>query len=100
MLRYFYKKNRQCKNIFDCEVTKLGIYLNSISPCSLYESEVSRPYFVDKSELLEELIPLVEQGNAHVCITRPRRFGKTVMANMVGAFFNKGKDAKAVFDWE
>lgn len=76
----------------------MGIYLNSISPYSLYKSEYSRPYFVDKSKLLRELIPLAEQGNAHVCITRPRRFGKTVMANMIGAFFSKGADSSDIFD--
>lgn len=76
----------------------MGIYLNSSSPYSLYKSEYTRPYFVDKSKLLRELMPLVEQGNAHVCITRPRRFGKTVMANMIGAFFSKGADSSDIFD--
>lgn len=76
----------------------MGIYLNSISPYSLYKSEYIRPYFVDKSKLLRELIPLAEQGNAHICITRPRRFGKTVMANMIGAFFSKGADSSDIFD--
>lgn len=67
----------------------MGFYLNSAAPYFLYKSEVSSPYFVDKSQLLEELFPFVEQGNKHVCITRPRRFGKTVMANMIGAFSKK-----------
>lgn len=76
----------------------MGMYLNSISPAALYKSETVSPYFVDKSLLLKELFPLVEAGNRHICITRPRRFGKTVMANMVGAFFNKGSDASQIFD--
>ena len=76
----------------------MGIYLNSISSYSLYKSEYTRPYFVDKSNLLQELIPLAEQGNTHICITRPRQFGKTVMANMIGAFFSKGVESSDVFD--
>ena len=36
--------------------------------------------------------------NQHICITRPRRFGKTVMANMVAAYFGKGVDAGGLFD--
>ena len=76
----------------------MGFYLNSAAPYFLYKSEVSNPYFVDKSQLLEELFPFVEQGNKHVCITRPRRFGKTVMANMIGAFFEKGIDSHEAFD--
>ena len=76
----------------------MGVYLNSKKPCSLYENEMAGPYFVDKSSMLKELIPLVEQGSQHVCITRPRRFGKTVMANMIGAFFGKGKKSREMFD--
>lgn len=43
--------------------------------------------------MLEELFPLVEEGTNYICITRPRRFGKTVMANMITAFFSKVHDA-------
>ena len=76
----------------------MGFYLNNASSLTLYKSEVESPYFVDKSRMLAELFPLTELGNKHVCITRPRRFGKTVMANMVGAFFGKGADAGNIFD--
>ncbi|MCD8074991.1 MAG: ATP-binding protein [Lachnospiraceae bacterium] len=76
----------------------MGYYLNNPLLFSLYESEVKKTYFVDKTKMLNELIPLVEQGNNHVCITRPRRFGKTVMAAMVGAYFSKGFDSSEVFN--
>ena len=59
---------------------------------------LNSPYFVDKTLLLEELIPLLCQEQRFVCITRPRRFGKTVMANMIGAFFQKGADSCDIFD--
>lgn len=75
----------------------MGVYLNSAGPYTMYKSECSKPYFVDKSRIIAELLPLIEQGNNHICITRPRRFGKTVMANMISAFFAKGQDAKDVF---
>ncbi|MCD7883435.1 MAG: ATP-binding protein [Lachnospiraceae bacterium] len=76
----------------------MGYYLNGTQAFSVYESESRKPYFVDKTALLKELIPLVEQGNNHICITRPRRFGKSVMAAMVGAFFGKGTDSSGIFD--
>ncbi|MCD8074492.1 MAG: ATP-binding protein [Lachnospiraceae bacterium] len=76
----------------------MGYYLNSAQVLSLYKSEVDSPYFVDKSLLLKELFPLVKAGNKHLCITRPRRFGKSVMAAMVGAFFSKGIDSSSIFD--
>ncbi|MDO4554696.1 MAG: AAA family ATPase [Lachnospiraceae bacterium] len=69
-------------------------------------------HFVDKSALLKELIPIVEQpdssvtkqginkgkGQKYICITRPRRFGKTVMANMIASFFGKGHDSRSIFE--
>ncbi len=75
----------------------MGLYLNAKKPATLYKAERSRPYFVDKTLLLDELFPLVEAGNQFVCITRPRRFGKTVMANMVASFFGKSECA-SVFE--
>lgn len=59
---------------------------------------MQRPYFVDKTLILSERFPFIESGNSHICITRPRRFGKTVMANMIGAFFEKDEDTKEIFD--
>ena len=75
----------------------MGVYLNSTSPFYLYKSETEKTYFIDKSLLLEQLFPLVKTGNSHICITRPRRFGKTIMANMIGAFFGKGCSADTIF---
>lgn len=68
----------------------MGVYLNSSKARTLYKSVLNTPYFIDKSLLLQELFPLVESGNQYICITRPRRFGKTVMANMIGCYFGKG----------
>ncbi len=76
----------------------MGIYLNSKTAYILYKGETQNPYFVDKSQILEELFPLVSRGNSHICITRPRRFGKTVMANMIAAYFSKGCDANDIFE--
>ena len=75
----------------------MGRYLNSSTPYALYQGEANQPYFVDKSLLLTELFPVLDAGNQHVCITRPRRFGKTVMANMVSAFFSHGVDSTEIF---
>lgn len=53
---------------------------------------------MDKTLILEELCPLAEQGNHYICITRPRRFGKTIMANMISTFFAKGIDSSPLFE--
>lgn len=76
----------------------MGTYLNSITPYTLYKSESLSLYFVDKTLMLRELFPYVSAGNRHICITRPRRFGKTIMANMISSFFQKASDSSEVFD--
>lgn len=87
----------------------MGLYLNSKRPALLYRNEVQAAYFIDKTSLLDDLITLLEQpnitsyqsgtvGNKYVCITRPRRFGKTVMANMISSYFGCGMDSRNTFD--
>lgn len=76
----------------------MGAYLNSQTPYTLYQSESRSPYFVDKTMLLQELFPYVAAGNRHLCVTRPRRFGKTIAANMISSFFQKSIDSGELFD--
>lgn len=76
----------------------MGMFLNSKSPYVDYRETVNDLYFVDKSMLLKELFPALGKKNRYFCITRPRRFGKSVMANMVGAFFGKAADSSGLFD--
>ena len=70
----------------------MGQFLNSKEPYDRFKSVMNGIYFVDKSDILEELIPALQQEQRFFCITRPRRFGKTVMANMIAAFFEDTGD--------
>lgn len=76
----------------------MGIYLNSIAPYEKYKLMVSSRYFVDKTALIGEITDNMEGETQYLCITRPRRFGKTVMANMLAAYFGKGYDSSTMFD--
>ncbi len=90
----------------------MGFYLNSKRARSNYKEITETEYFVDKTLLMEELIPIVGDGvgifsrsgrwigksGKYICITRPRRFGKTVMANMIAAYFGKEIDSHEIFD--
>ena len=73
------------------------MFLNNRAPFEAYKITADDRYFVDKSALLEELIPSIGREQRFLCITRPRRFGKTVMANMVAAYFGKTVDSKDIF---
>ena len=76
----------------------MGRYLNSSTSYVLYKNETMKPYFVDKTKLLSELFPFLEVGNTHICITRPRRFGKTMIANMIASFLGKRKSENGLFE--
>lgn len=75
----------------------MGVFLNCRSVYTLYKNETQKPYFVDKSRMLEELFAYVSTGGCHICVTRPRRFGKTVNASMIASFFSKGCGADDIF---
>lgn len=93
----------------------MGKFLNSKKASMLYKDDAASIYFVDKTALLDELIPVIDskeqedsttkceenqiyKNSKYICITRPRRFGKSVMANMIAAYFGKGRDTRPVFD--
>ena len=76
----------------------MGLFLNSRNSYENFRELVQDTYFVDKSLIIQELIPSFEKKNRYFCITRPRRFGKTAIANMLGAFFGKSVDSHSLFD--
>lgn len=83
----------------------MGIYLNSSSAYGSFCRDCESAYYVDKTDILREIVPMVApidggrmSNMRYVAITRPRRFGKTVMANMIASYFNKGVDSHVQFD--
>lgn len=55
--------------------------------------------YVDKSGLLAVLNARVNRaGERCVCSSRPRCFGKTMAANMLCAYYQRGIDSHALFD--
>lgn len=76
----------------------MGIYLNSLGPFSFYSELCQSPYFIDKTPMLEELIPRIGTTQKYICITRPRRFGKSAAANMIAAFFSAASNSGPLFD--
>ena len=50
-----------------------GNYLNSTDALTAYTEVYKSPYFVDKSEVLNEIIPRIGTTEKYICITRPRR---------------------------
>ena len=67
-------------------------------PYEAYKDITQMRFFVDKTLLLTKVIDSVEVDRQnYLCITRPRRFGKSVMASMLGAFFGNAVNAEDIF---
>ncbi len=54
--------------------------------------------FVDKSELIGFFNTQIEEGNSYICVSRPRRFGKSLAAKMMYAYYDKSCDSRQLFD--
>ena len=73
-------------------------FLNSISENNQFIKTTEEDYFVDKSELISKLNKLVGSSKQYVCITRPRRFGKSLNALMLASYYSNNLDTKETFD--
>ncbi|MBQ8999927.1 MAG: AAA family ATPase [Clostridium sp.] len=76
----------------------MAIYLNTKSPFENYSELAREYYFVDKSEIIKSLNSKVSTKSKYVCITRPRRFGKSSVVDMLGAYYSKAVDSHNIFD--
>lgn len=54
--------------------------------------------FVDKTDFIEKMSAKINADKRFFAVTRPRRFGKTVTAHMLLAYYSKGYIGKKIFD--
>lgn len=74
----------------------MGIYLNPGND-NFYKF-VKAGIYVDKTGLIKELNKLVDNpARNFVCVSRPRRFGKTLAEDMLAAYYSKGADSASLF---
>ena len=73
-------------------------YINPEGAKKAFTELKASPYFVDKSSFISKIAPSIGIAEKYVCITRPRRFGKTSNAQMLAAFLSRGLDARALFE--
>lgn len=73
----------------------MGVYLNPGS--AMFRKSLRSKIYVDKSGLLSTLNDLVDTEQRYVCVSRPRRFGKSMAANMLAAYYGSSEDTDALF---
>ena len=74
----------------------MGIYLNPDN--SKFKDAVDKKIYVDKSLLIDQVWMYKERISKYLCVSRPRKFGKSTDANMLVAYYSKGCDSHDLFD--
>ena len=64
---------------------------------NLVEAKDTR-VFVDKTDFIEKTNTLLKTDGKFLAVTRPRRFGKTVTADMLLAYYSKAYTGQNIFD--
>ena len=54
-------------------------------------------FYVDKSGLIEFTNNRIGRMRPLICFSRPRRFGKSIAAHMLAAYYSKGCDSREIF---
>lgn len=73
----------------------MGIYLNPGN--ENFVEITSAKIYVDKSMMIAVLDEIIRSPNKYICVSRPRRFGKTVNSNMLSSYYSKGCDSRKLF---
>lgn len=73
----------------------MGNYLNPDN--SKFQRAVNSDIYVDKTGLIKYTNRVINTMQAYVCVSRPRRFGKSMAADMLTAYYSKGCDSREVF---
>ena len=73
----------------------MGIYVN---PSNFgFQQSINSAIYVDKSMLIDFTNSVVNTRQKYVCVTRPRRFGKSMAAEMLAAYYSCGCESKNLF---
>ena len=73
----------------------MGMYVN---PGNVSFTRIAGPKYVDKTGLISLMNERIGKDNSLVCISRPRRFGKTYAAKMLTAYYDRSCDSHELFE--
>lgn len=73
----------------------MGIYLDP--GFEGFRQACNSEIYVDKSSLISYMNSVYDTEQKFICVSRPRRFGKSMAANMLAAYYGYGYDARPLF---
>ena len=74
----------------------MGIFVNPGN--NRFRKTLNSKIYVDKSPMINELNELIGTDDGFVCMSRARRFGKTMMTNLMSAYYSKNCDSREIFE--
>lgn len=73
----------------------MGILLNPGN--TDFQKAINSEIYVDKTDLIKYTNKVINTEQQYVCVSRPRRFGKSMAANMLVAYYSIGCESKEMF---
>ncbi len=73
----------------------MGTFVNPDN--SAFQVALNSEIYIDKSKLIEYTNKVQNTLQGYICNSRPRRFGKSITANMLTAYYSRECDSEAIF---
>ena len=73
----------------------MGIYLNPGN--TAFSKAIHSKIYVDKTELIKYTNDVLGTKQGNICVSRPRRFGKSMAIEMLAAYYSKGCNSEKLF---
>ena len=64
---------------------------------SAFQVALNSRIYVDKTGMIEYTNSVLNTSDAYICNSRPKRFGKSITANMLAAYYSRGCDSEKMF---
>ena len=63
-----------------------------------FRESLNSEIYIDKTGLIEKTNAVLDTRQKFLCVSRPRRFGKSMAADMLAAYYERGEDSASLFD--
>lgn len=73
----------------------MGVYLNPGN--DMFHTAIHSEIYVDKTDLIKITNRALGTMQKFICVSRPRRFGKSMAAYMLAAYYGRGCDSSEQF---
>ena len=71
-------------------------FLNS--KVNAFQDVLNSRIYIDKTGLMEYTNSVIDTTSKFICTSRPRRFGKSITADMMTAYYSRSLDTEEMFE--